>query len=201
MNTKELALLCQKSYKEETFKVGELEVLLEKDGATCIVAIRGTEASKFFSGGGWRDVVRDLFAIPYTSPLFPNKGHRGMLRGAEDVLQELEKRVDKHTPLVITGHSLGAGVGLAVAVGGITKGLNVVKFVGFGCPKVFYSEKKNLPEDTASFVTFRNGNDIVPRVPTFMGKRMAREIDIGIPSSRIWTWRDHPLEDYIESIK
>ena len=62
---RELLDIVIKNDKDYTFTAGELEVLVEERGDIAIISIRGTEGDRMFSGGGWRDVVRDLMFIPY----------------------------------------------------------------------------------------------------------------------------------------
>ena len=178
-----------KAKKASTFTVGELEVLLIDRAEATYICIRGTESN-------WKDILRDLCVIPYRSELF-GYGHRGFLRGAERVLEEIEGRYDRYRPLVFSGHSLGAAVALACAVGAHTKGMTVLEYVGFGCPKVFYNAKKKLPLKV-KFTLYKNGKDIVTSIPFFLGRRIIKQNKLR--GSYGW-WKDHALENYLINFK
>ena len=74
--------------------------------------------------------------------------------------------IDKQTPLVITGHSLGGATATLAALDLKQKGYNVVSLTTFGCPRVGGSEFKAI-YDKAGIPSYRyvNSYDMVPRIP------------------------------------
>ena len=187
--------LVIKNDKDFTFCAGELEVLVEERGDIAIVSIRGTEGDRLISGGGWRDVVRDLMFIPYSPHWLNGIGHLGFLRGAEIVLDKLGANVGKDKRFVFTGHSLGASVGLACTILASIRGWKVKEFVGFGTPRVFYTERKKI-NPSVVYTLYRNGNDIVPKIPFLLGKRIVKETRFG-KAKRWWpNISDHRLKYY-----
>lgn len=161
MNHHELAILSRKACLEHTFRAKELEVLVRQKDAVVYVALRGTEAwskDAIFEGGGWKDIIRDIRVIPWYDK---NLGwcHAGFLKGAKAVVGELFLR--EGSKVVITGHSLGAGVGQLVAIMLHNKGYDVKEFVGFGMPRCFIGKRKFPVEITH----YRYKDDLVSNVP------------------------------------
>ena len=120
MNHKLLADLCAASYKDYTFKEGDVEVLHEETKTHHVYAIRGTEMSDFFSGRGWMDVIRDIAIWPKS--IKGTYGHAGFVHG----WHEIEDRVirdyyyrkqgsPKVKPMILTGHSLGGAIAVVGA--------------------------------------------------------------------------------------
>ena len=201
---RDLLDICRKASKYKTFSVGELEVLIKKvegrdSKSITIIAIRGTESGDIFSGGGWRDIARNLLIIPYSPIWAKGIGHRGFLRGSEEVMKEVCKRVSTYETLLFTGHSLGAAVGLGCSMLATTKGYTVKEFVGFGTPRVFYFEKGKREKDV-KYTLYRNGKDIVTKLPLVLGKRVNKITSFGKPSRPWYNISDHPISEYLENM-
>ena len=186
--------------KKFTFVAGELEVLVEERGDIAIISIRGTEGDRMFSEGGWRDVIRDLLFIPYSPHWLKGIGHYGFLRGAEIVLDKVGAKVSKDKRLVFTGHSLGAAVGLACTLLAEIRGWKVEEFVGFGTPRVFYTERKKI-NPNVKYTLYRNGKDIVPKIPFLLGRRIVKETRYGKSRRRWPNVSDHRLKHYDRNFK
>jgi hypothetical protein len=189
-----LAELCYRVYAYHDGSVGELEYLVTWVGSRKTIAIRGTEAGKMFSGGGWVDVVRDLRILPW---FITGAGwvHAGMGKGARRLKRELEGHslISRTDSLLITGHSLGAGVGMVLAELFASDGYDV-EFVGFGTPRAMLQ----APKVPGRY--YRNGQDPVTEVPRpwMFGYSALPVTNIGMPSGQ--PARDHFLSNYIESL-
>lgn len=200
----ELARLCERAYREHTRVVGELEYLVsEVDGAPAVV-VRGTETREFMSGFGWIDVIRDLRILPWYDRRV-GWAHAGMLKGARRLFEELHifEAFRASSPVLtaervyVTGHSLGAGVGLILAHIMRYYGARVT-FVGFGTPRSMIS--KLDPGLEARF--YRQGDDPVTEVPRWwMGGYSALPVEqLGRPDWKAGA-KDHSLERYIYQIE
>ena len=195
MNHKRLAQLCEKSYKEHTFVVNELEVLVRHERGTCYLAIRGTESNAVFSGGGWRDIIRDLRITPWYDRKL-GWCHAGFLKGAKAILGQLA--LVKGKPVVVTGHSLGAGVGQLLALLLHFRGYDVREFVGFGMPRCFIGKRKFQ----LGLTHYRHKDDAVSNMP----KRWLMKYRHSVKWQQIGestgddTWRDHNIGYYVREL-
>lgn len=151
---------------KELFAPGYM-VAVDHDSGTVVVALRGTSSIK--------DALVDLVCHPTPIQLGGQNGfaHGGMMRAAvhlEDKLAGLAQsgleRINSTNPrLVITGHSLGAGVAALVAAlwrdKGRFPGVHAECFA-FACPQVLDSSLAMAQYNhTTSFVV---GDDVVPRL-------------------------------------
>lgn len=184
MNHYELAKICERSYTSSSFSArGDVEVLVEDHGACYVVAVRGTEARDLWtqrdtfrwrnllSRKQWRnwwgavqDISRDLTAWPTYSNQLNGRFHTGFLRGANAVSSYLlvAYRLDK--PVIVTGHSLGGGVALILALLLRKAHVNVRECVIFGTPKVICRKSQAVCMGL-NLTGYRYGNDFVTTVP------------------------------------
>lgn len=157
----QLAILADRAYDRHSGRVKELEYLLDTVNGQPTIAIRGTEGGEFYKDKNWRDIVRDLRAIPWCDKDV-GWAHAGMLKGARRLFKHLH--IGSITPpdktVYVTGHSLGAGVGFILAKLIHNRVGLPVEFVGFGCPNIMVSDP-TVPFPTRFYV---NGDDIVPRL-------------------------------------
>lgn len=195
-----LALMCQRAYDEHTGSAGDLEYLIW--GST--IAIRGTEANDLVTGLGFIDVIRDLRIMPWKDSRV-GWAHAGMLKGARAVFEDLEPQISQcggvpkfrgSEHVTVTGHSLGAGVGLILAHMLDHAGL-LVDFTGFGTPRCMISK----PRPTIHAQYYRNGDDGVTQVPRWWmgGYRALPQISIG-DDRGIELISDHLLDAYVDSL-
>jgi len=133
VNHQTLAQYCIDSYREHTFKVHDVEVLY-LDLPTChVFAIRGTEADKFISGRGWKDIVMDLAIWP--RDVGATVGHAGFIFGWDSIVEDVVERSSPEIkPIVLTGHSLGGAIAVVGAYELIRAGYPV-ECVTFGAPQ------------------------------------------------------------------
>lgn len=201
MNDKELAEFCALSYSDSTFTVGELEVLCKLERGVHYVAIRGTEASRLISGDGWIDVLRDMRIIPWYDKHL-GWCHSGFLKGALSIMEELG--LSKGQQIVVTGHSLGAGVGQLLALKMAMLG-HSVKFVGFGMPRCFVGRPHKEIVDLSEWLDFkhyRHRGDIVSNIPHRWFLKYRHAIgwkQLGC-KSHVDRWEDHNIQHYVRAL-
>lgn len=195
MNHNELAHLCGRSYKDHTFRIQELEVLLEYTDGVYYLAIRGTESGGLISEGGIRDVIRDLRVIP-SRHNYLGWCHSGFLKGALAISRSgwLRQELKDDAPIVVTGHSLGAGVGQLLALILHSEGYNVRNFVGFGMPRCFIGNR----DFDLDIVHYRCMDDIVSNIPHrwFFHYRHAVPWEQLKPATGTDSWRTHHISWY-----
>jgi hypothetical protein len=199
----DLADSADRSYAAYTFSVHDCEVLLEVKKRHQIVAIRGTEAGKLFTGLGFLDILRDMRLIPWYNNVL-GWAHAGFLKGSLKIFDEIRYNLmeDKSIPIVMTGHSLGAALALLVGVLLKHDGYNVVEYVGFACPRTFVYNKQlhNKDESVRYPITiYRYECDIVPLIPIWFPFGFHHPVELtqigdggGIPSVA-----DHSMGNYL----
>jgi len=202
-----LAQMCERAYAHHTGVVGEIEYLVEDR----TVAIRGTETGLLLSGLGFLDVIRDLRILPWYDRRI-GWAHAGMLKGARDLFDHLlwetellrdcvgdePPRAAKplFAPITITGHSLGAGVGLLLAH--LVRAFGFpVRFVGFGTPRCMIS--KPHPNVVATY--YRHGDDPFTEVPRWWmgGYRPLPVVQLGYEDG-LERRGDHAMRHYVREL-
>ena len=129
----DLARICERSYRDSTGCAGEVEYLItEHEGAT-VIAFRGTEATRWWSNGGWRDIIRDVRFMPWYDRRI-GWAHSGFLKGAQTAIDQILE-IDLAGPIYVTGHSLGAGIATCAAAILKAQGFDVREAVLFGTPR------------------------------------------------------------------
>lgn len=134
---KYLADLCAASYELYTFRSGDVEVAYHYSDDAHIFAIRGTEISKFFSGGGWMDMLRNIAWWPKSVDAI--EAHAGFAHGWNEIKDDIKAYVvarDPSKPIVLTGHSAGGAIALVGAYKLLCDGFDVKSCVTFGAPRV-----------------------------------------------------------------
>jgi hypothetical protein len=186
----DLANLCSRAYTELSGVSRELEFLIRRVDNVSYIAIRGTEASGFIDGFGWLDVIRNMRVLPRYNKA-TGAGHGGFITGGESVARALIEFGALGDTVVITGHSLGAAVGIVAAQILHEAGFKIDEVVLFGCPRVYalIRPKFNFP-----VTSYRHGSDVVCNVP-----RCYRQ-PVGLtklnPNSNFPNWGDHMIEKY-----
>ncbi len=132
-----------------------------------------------------------LAAVPYKNPSCVWRVHRGFLRVWKDMRDKIElavAKVLKENPRIdsidIVGYSHGGAIALLAFedMKYIYGDRYKIRGFGFASPRVIWGRvPKGVRERIEDFVTVRNGNDIVTRVPPkLLGYRDSGEVvDIG----------------------
>lgn len=191
----DMCALVAQGYDQHTGRVNEVEYHVTQRPDCQIVTFRGTEASKFFSGHGWRDVIRDIRVVPWYNKR-AGWCHAGFLKGAKGVIDgELLQHLIKDKPIYLGGHSLGAIMSLIAALMLERMGYIVVEWVGFGCPRGLLGKRERVFVATS----YRNKDDLVTEVPPLFYKHLVEPVQLGEPEGNP-TFRDHQIELYLEAL-
>eukprot|EP00755_Sulcionema_specki_P027506 Sspe_Gene.1801::Locus_598_Transcript_1_1_Confidence_1.000_Length_1037::g.1801::m.1801 len=144
---------------------GPTQALVGSLDGTPMVAFRGTD--------GLADAVRDVQVRLVTNPVGEGYVHRGFSRGylesverVDSLVAEARKKCGNTSNIIITGHSLGGGLGTLYALHA-RKDLGLdVKLVTFGSPRVgnleFTQQANTLLPNHYRWV---HQNDAVTRMP------------------------------------
>ena len=193
----ELVQLCADSYHHATFSVGDCEAIIKYYDDCQVIAFRGTEMDGFFKKLGFIDVIRDMRMIPWYSKTL-GWCHAGFLKGGRASAEYLDNKLDKSLPTYVTGHSMGAAVGLTCAATLVDMGYDVVKWVGVAGPKaqLFRNTFKGFQQ-----VNYRYRGDIVPLMPRFTPYRHNYPvIQLREDNKRKATWDDHDIHWYLQYV-
>jgi len=138
-------------------------------------------------------VIRDLRVIPWYDKRV-GWCHAGFLKGARAITDKPDLKLDKSKPVVVSGHSLGAAMGLIAAKLLHSKGYTINQWVGFGCPKALIGKREN------SFYCkhYQNGGDIVPTLPPFY-RHQVEVVKLGETGGISFT--DHPIDKYLAQME
>lgn len=199
MNHADIARLCERGYREKTLRLkGDIECwITEHEGSTVIIP-RGTEANHFWSNGGWLDVLRDIRFMPWYDRRV-GWCHSGFLKAAQKIANAL---IDYHlpVPIVIAGHSLGAGIAAPLSMILKAHGLDVREVVLFGSPRPF--KKSAFNRFDIPCTSYRNGHDFVTTVPRrSWGFRHPVELTQLGEHHEHRTWSDHSIPLYTEALE
>ena len=141
-------------------------LFVEKETKSIVLAIRGTYSLA--------DVIVDV--VCDEDQFLDGFAHRGILQGGQRILEEsgsiLKQALQEHPGyrLVVTGHSLGAGTAILIAMSLLSRqNLDIVdpnqteiKCVALAPPPVYRARNSSPYQDHINI--FINGNDIVPRL-------------------------------------
>ena len=150
MKHRDLAYLCFLAYQPsaDIQSTHEVDCLRLTIADTTVLAFRGTETDIKPAGwswqeikkaaGSWWDVVYDLRFMPAWRHDKGSIGrnHRGFLQAAERWLNKYVVDVPRDLPVIVTGHSLGAGTGAQVA--------RLLQLQGYDTKAVFFGEPAGL---------------------------------------------------------
>ena len=163
---KELFKIADRSHTKHTYTLREVECYVHQTDDYQVVAFRGTEASLFFSGGGWRDVIRDLRVIPWHDKRV-GWAHSGFLKGARGIVDTyLVKELDKNKPTYLTGHSLGGALAVVAAKLMHEEGFNVCGTRAFGAPRsLLKSSLESYRAANIDTIEYSNLGDPIPDIP------------------------------------
>lgn len=143
-----------------TIAVGDVHAVLTQADNLTIVAFRGTVPTS------WSDWFRDFAAWPARVVDHPALGccHDGFIMGADALLPALRKVLSG--PFVLTGHSLGGA--LAIAMGALLTdcGVPPLRITTFGAPRVGMGALAKVLKPVDG-LRYRHGADPVPEVPSW----------------------------------
>jgi hypothetical protein len=167
-----LAEKCNRAYYASGCQVWshqETDILVDFNGTTCDLAIRGTEFNQAWPfNWSWtalrkcRDVVRNLRFIPWREPISQQWMHKGFGVSAYDWFVHHQFRLPKEgVRYRLAGHSLGAGIAPHLARIMVLKGFAVEEVVLFGEPKGHYLGSRGNFQSLGIPVvrTYRNRRD------------------------------------------
>lgn len=204
----DLARLCNRSYATATHSVNEVDALVIEYEHFTVIAMRGTEASNLWpwaedisfweSISNWWDVVRDLRVIPWRNEF--GWSHAGFQKGADAWVDEFADQLNPIKPIVICGHSLGAGLAPHIALLLKFLGFTVESVVMFGEPRgLLSSSRKEFKLSGIPAQSFKNGGDVICTIPPW-GKHAVKQTKIG---RRTWrpSFKDHDITEYMAVLK
>ena len=181
---------CGVAYHKSTCERKGVSFHVTKVYGTTVIAIRGTDEKRDW----WRDVR-----------LYPKGAgdyyfHSGFWKGAEAIMHEVITQVicdSFKRPVIITGHSMGAGIGLCLARMLVKRGYHVEAFVGFGMPRSMSRIKR---KDIGFPVRhYKLGKDIVPSLLPLglFYRHVSPAIKLGGGCRSWWpNWSDHSIKWY-----
>lgn len=210
-----LAVLCDKSYKESSFEVNNIQVKVLADEARTVIVFRGTEAYDL------RDIQTDI------SIKMKDGMHEGFLKAWKAIEPKLlsylaEINVGKDVPMYFTGHSMGGALAALAAVHLNGKGFDLRAVYTYGAPRVSSAKLDSLLPCPVYRIV--NAHDLVPRVPLMLMKyrhigelhyitKSGRMIinpslldtEPGFFSALIFKWKttiqDHSLVEYLKKLQ
>ncbi|TYL48014.1 lipase family protein [Marinomonas sp. IMCC 4694] len=146
----------------------QVSYFLSDEGGTQTIAIRGT--------ANLENAMLDLNIALNPNATLGIKLHQGFDAGAKAVYDDIKPFLDRHSPIHLTGHSLGGAIAVILALYLQQDGYDVTQVVTFGQPKVTNvtgaNRYKALP--LLRVVTLE---DIVPLVPPISPLQI-KELDI-----------------------
>lgn len=198
---------CQPNLKEEeilfinTYKC-DLQCYIRRHGKTVLITFRGTDS--------WRDTFSNLRfwrkKIPYGNYNSKIRVHSGFINTykCDNVRETIHSKITASTEkVIITGHSLGAALGVLCAADLQYNFPNIdYEVVLFGCPRVG-NRAFQKSYNKRIFKTFRieNGNDLVTKLPFgLLGYRhVGIRIHVGAPRiAGFYSCKEHSLRSYYE---
>ncbi len=150
----QLARLCQAIYGPSLLEHQQI------DGV--VFAVIG-DTIVFRGSANEQDWIRDFQALPvYVAGL--GKVESGFFTGIPAVFSWVKANIKR--PLRITGHSLGGAHAVLLTALMVLNNMAVLELVTFGCPRPGYAALRQLLADfKVPMTAYRNGADMVPRVP------------------------------------
>lgn len=107
---------------------------------------------------GWE---ADFDADPIYNPILGNV-HCGFDMNLPALVNQLLPDIPKGIPVIVSGHSKGAGEGAILAARLRLAGVNVVQAILFACPNAGYQRLSDWLADNISGISFRNASTEFP---------------------------------------
>lgn len=191
MNSIDLRLgnYAKEAYRRHTVRLKHnTEVLLESDGTTGIIALRGSEKH-------WKDWAANFMAIPVACRSI-GIAPWGFARRALRTFDYLTKGdgtefMRNHDYFQVTGHSQGGAVGILLGELLYAYGFNVTRCVALGAPK---TGKRDLEVPTA---IYDHAGDIVCKVPFLWGHPIKPKVLPDVSQGP----RQHPADYYLTALR
>lgn len=145
----------------------EVDCLVVDEGNCLILAFRGTQASVAWPlRWSWeglsntRDIIRDLRFIPWKDPRFGVWMHKGFGISADWWAGRFMRELPTDKKIIVTGHSLGAGIAPHVARILKHHDFDVEEVVLFGEPKGHYwKSRHHYQQMNIRTTSYRNKRD------------------------------------------
>ncbi len=154
-------------YKIEARKgIYEPNAMVCTDENNVFLIFRGTEPTAWKQWATDADTVKTPFCI--------GKAHRGFLSAVDLIWPEIVSRLqnadpDRHKPLFVGGHSLGAGMSQVASAKLAFEEMNLLPeaVYNFGCPRALNFDGADLYNERLYSRTYRvvNNNDVVCNIP------------------------------------
>ncbi len=192
--------LSDDAYEHVTLRVSGCEAYCTTFGAIQVVAFRGTEAGKLITGGGWRDVLRDMRAFPWYDSRV-GWSHSGFMKGARGVVDcGLFGLLRRDAPVVLVGHSLGGALSINAAAMLQSMGFDIAGVMTFGAPRTFTKGTADKWRKILPIWEFSNAGDPIPGVPfKFFGYRHVNEKMTARKADGYSILNNHMLPFYFEA--
>lgn len=192
--------LIDESYQTVSYKYKEVECLVSDNGDYQSIVPRGTEGDKFFSGSGWRDILRDARAFPWYDKRV-GFAHAGFLKGARGLVDNyLVKYVDREKPTYLLGHSLGGALCICAYPMLVDAGFNIELIFTIGSPRAIF-KKATKHFKNIQVLQYSNGGDPIVRVPhRFWGYRHVNEVLVGDPNAGFSIEQGHSTVAYRKAL-
>ena len=148
---------------QQIIRVGETVCGTALIDGTFYIVNQGTETK-----AGWE---ADFEAEPVFHPVLGHL-HSGFDKNLPAIVKQLLTNIPRSTPVIVTGHSKGAGEGVILAARLTLAGVNVTKCILFACPNAGFAPFGNWVKAHIDGVSYRNSpgalsffGDPVPLVP------------------------------------
>lgn len=194
MTPLDLAIISDRAYREVTFSVDNIQVLVVEHDGALVISPRGTEKNG-------ADILTDLrFAPWYDGDI--GWCHKGFLRATQAIWPRLRNILLENTlPVWFTGHSLGGAIAILCAAKMIKMlGAMPAGIVTFGAPRAGFNWI--IPALAAVPVTcYRRGVDTVPSWPHawwWWGPR--HPVNLTQIGKRHHPFEDHQIAGYIRDL-
>jgi len=202
LSPSEIIILMERSVNELTIKINDIECLVVYAQGYQHVIPRPTEADGLISKEGWKDVLRDLRAMPWYSSRLHGWSHAGFLKGATKLVDHgLQGFLRKDVKTFFWGHSLGGSLSQNCAALLCDMGFTIGGVITLGAPRTFTrGTAKRVKRLGYPIWEFSNAGDPIPDVPLrIWGYRHMNEIKTDRKRDGYSIKKNHSLTFYREA--